>query len=561
MISCRDLSYYYEGENGLVPAINHLSLDIVRGEYVAIMGPNGSGKSTLAKIIAGLITPQKGSFLFDNYNINDEKNAHRILENTAIVFQNPDNQIVSMTVEAEIAFPLENLNLPQKDIRKRVDILLEAFELEHLAIRPPQSLSGGERQRVAISSVLSAGKQCLILDEPTSLLDPSGRVEIIHLLNELHQGKTANGDSFAYIPQPLTTIHITQFPEEALYAERLIILDEGKAIYDGVPEQIFKRIFDDGYKGVSVPKLLKTRFLAEKNKTDKNTGIFAKPPVENNRANEKSIYKLNNIDYSYRLPWGEHIPALRDVNCEIGRQRITGIIGSNGSGKTSLAKILSFLYRQEKGNLMFEGKEIPVSQYKDEKRKVSLSFQFPEKQFFCNTVFEEIAFGLKLRGISESEIEDRVKRSLDLVGLDYDKFYKRDPFTLSGGEKRKVGIAIALSLDAEVLIFDEPTSGLDGESQNYLINLISKLKMEGITIIVISHNIEFILSICDDVLVLTDGTVRVFTSTAKILSETSNLSNYGLPLTPYIEFVTEGAKKYQVKLNHLPTPEKAYMLF
>ena len=228
MIEFADIHFSYRDESGHSRAVlNGISLQVRAGEAVAIMGANGSGNSTLVKCCNGLLVPESGRILVDGLETADENQLLAIRRLVGMIFQNPDNQIVSTTVEREIAFGLENLGLPYEEMHKRVEEMLQRFDLLPFRLKSPHYLSGGEKQRLALAAVVAMQPKYLILDEPTSLLDPMHRQQIIDLLTALHREKE------------ITCILVTQFPEEALFAERLLVLEHGRIFRDGQPDEIF----------------------------------------------------------------------------------------------------------------------------------------------------------------------------------------------------------------------------------------------------------------------------------------------------------------------------------
>lgn len=236
MIDVDHLTLELPSPTGLRCILDDLSVSIADGEFVAIMGANGAGKTSFARCLNGLIAPSSGEIRIDGLSVRDHHNWPSIRQRLGMVFQNPDNQIVSATVERDIAFGLENLGLPRDEMRRRVDLMLRLFHLEKYRDHPPHLLSGGEKQRLAIAAVVAMQPRHLVFDEPTSLLDYESRVELLQLAAAMNRGENT------LAPTPLTVLLITQFPEEALFARRLLIFDRGRLRYDGRPSQIFQQI-------------------------------------------------------------------------------------------------------------------------------------------------------------------------------------------------------------------------------------------------------------------------------------------------------------------------------
>ncbi len=249
MIDIQDISYFYSSNNdNPIPALEKVSLQIREGEYVAIMGHNSSGKTTLARCLNALLIPQSGTVYVDRLCTSKEENILPIRKKVGMVFQNPDNQIVSTTVEREIAFGLENLGVPTEMIHQVITAILERFDLTKYRKYPPHLLSGGEKQRVALASVLAMNPKYLVLDEPTSMLDPKGRRALLDLLAEI---KSDNVEK--RITNQITIILITQFPEEALDADRLVIMEKGTIVFDDEPKIVFQNVEKIKEIGLEVP--------------------------------------------------------------------------------------------------------------------------------------------------------------------------------------------------------------------------------------------------------------------------------------------------------------------
>ncbi|MDZ7335304.1 MAG: ATP-binding cassette domain-containing protein [candidate division KSB1 bacterium] len=249
MIELVDVSYFYESaEQGSIPALRHITWQFREGEYVAMMGRNNSGKTTLARCLNALLIPQQGTVWVDGLNSQEPQNIIPIRKKVGMVFQNPDNQIVATTVETEIAFGLENLGIPTDRMREIVTAYLERFGLTRYRNYPPHLLSGGEKQRLAIASILAMNPKYLVLDEPSSMLDATGRRELMAILNEI---KAENASK--PVEDRTAILFITQFPEEALPADRLILLDQGQIVCDGPPKKVFQNVEQIKSLGLEVP--------------------------------------------------------------------------------------------------------------------------------------------------------------------------------------------------------------------------------------------------------------------------------------------------------------------
>jgi energy-coupling factor transporter ATPase len=474
-----------EDEKRSILALDRISLKLREGQSVAILGSNGSGKTTLIKLLNALLVPHEGRVLVDGLDTQDKTTHRSVRQKVGMVFQNPDNQIISTSVEREIAFGLENLALPYEEMRTRVQGALKYFNLEQYRNHPPHKLSGGEKQKVALAAVLSMRPKYLVLDEPTSLLDPLGTDEVISLIRMLCE------------EQDVTVIHVTQFPEEAAIAERVLVMNQGRIEHDGSPLEVFRqedRLNDIGL-GVPFPMRISSalrrrgwsdlsesltmdalvdeivQHVAEDRQSNKVLAADRGPRTADSSCTGQSTVDggrvsqivLDRVTYFYDLGLPTQRKALDSISLEIKKGEFIGLIGPTGSGKSTLAQHLNGLSLPSWGEVLIDGENTKEKgiDLKKIRQKVGLVFQFPELQLFEETVYDDVAFGPKNLGLSESEIDQRVRESMDSLALDFDQFAFRSPFHLSGGEQRKVAIAGILALKPEILVLDEPTCGLD----------------------------------------------------------------------------------------------------
>lgn len=487
MITFDNVAYRYNQNDPLV--IKNISLEIKEGESLAIMGLNGSGKSTFALLMAGLLEPSRGIIRIDSSNPNP----------IGYIFQNPDNQMVAMTVEKEIAFVLENKGESVESMTDKVTSILEEFNISHLKNRITSELSGGEKQRVALASVMISNPDILILDEPDSYLDRKGKLV---LERELHRIKESNPD--------MIQVHVTQYAETAAKYDRLIIFKEGFIAVDDSPGKIFSSE-NLCFKGGLV--LNKKQLPFDK--------IIPK------KSDDKSLRELecDNITFSY----SNSKPVLNNLSCNFSTGEITGLVGYSGSGKSTLGAILTNLLPIETGKLVYMDNNNQVVEADSVRGKVSGIFQQPERQFFLNSCFDELLFGPKNIGLDLNK--EMAQNLFELVGLDYDKFASRDPFTLSGGEKRRLAFAVVLAMNPDYVIFDEPTCGLDWQGVDLFIKLAVYLRKTCKGIIVISHDGDLIFQLCDRIISLgNDGNYSIFDkndffSDSKTCSVISNPKN------------------------------------
>jgi energy-coupling factor transport system ATP-binding protein len=504
---------------------------------VAIIGENGSGKTTLLKHLNGIYLPTKGTVSVDGMDTHHPENLRKIRSTVGMVFQNPENQIVASTVEEDIAFGLENKNLPTGEIRQRVNEQLQISGLANVAQRPPHLLSGGQIQKLALAGVLARQPRIILFDEPTSMLDPATREDFLRSLCRLRD-------------QGITIIYVTHYMEEAAYADRVIVLHEGMVGFEGSPTDVFSqsKIFDR--MGIEAPPAL---YIAEQFRsigidipadilTSKDL-LDAIPKFKNRKFNliEPPLFKItgqeiilsDNVHYTYLSGTPLAQPALNGVNISVREHHIHGIAGVNGSGKSTLLQHFIGILRPEKGHLRIADMTLEDSDtaLRDVIRKVGMVFQNPETQFFEVFVGDEIAYGPKQ--FHMDNIRERVQRAMIQVGLDFTAFKDRRLETLSGGEKRKVALASTLALDQDILCFDEPTAGMDPHSRREFLKLFNKLNHAGKTIIIATHQLDDLAEISEALSIMKDGQIIQTDVQQKVFFDPLFISQAGLtpPLT------------------------------
>ncbi len=511
-----------------------ISLTIDQGEFIAIIGANGSGKTTFIKHINSLLSPTQGRVIIDGLDSGLPENRQNILQLVGMVFQNPEEQIVASTVEEDVAFGLENLNLPTDEIIVRVTEQLAFADLLSEAKRPPHLLSGGQIQKLALAGVLARRPKIILLDEPTSMLDSLTREAFLEKIIQLHQ-------------QGLTIIYVTHHMEEAVYADRVLIMSQGKVAEVGSPSEIFLHRENLHEMGVEKPNIVKLSedlrslgwsispnvltFEALKSELPQYDYDQTRPKPLSQQQKLKSgekIIDIQELQYTYLAdtPLAKH--ALRGVDLEVSTGSIYGIAGANGSGKSTLLQHLNGIIQPSDGKIEVCGLDLtnPSLSLLDVIKKVGLVFQNPESQFFEVYVGDEIAYGPKQ--IQMDRIRERVQQAMAMVGLDFETFKDRRLQTLSGGEKRKVAIASTLVLDQELLLFDEPIAGMDPQARDDLLTLFNKLNHQGKTLIITSHRLEELARMTDRLSIMLQGQVKCTGLTSEVLSNVDTIRNYRL---------------------------------
>ena len=422
------LRYGEEGEEPEVNrAIDQVDLDIQEGQFIAILGHNGSGKSTLAKHINGLLVPTEGTLWVDQMDTSSQKDIWEIRQKAGMVFQNPDNQIIGTVVEEDVGFGPENLGVPTEDIWKRVDESLEAVGMTAYRHHSPNKLSGGQKQRVAIAGVMAMHPKCIVLDEPTAMLDPNGRKEVLRSVRELNQKEN------------VTVILITHYMEEVIWADDVYVMDKGKIVMHGEPREIFSKVaqlkkyrldvpqvtllaYELKQAGVKIPDGILTieelvHALEQKEvtapaewRTKIESVAFAGEKAP--EREEKKSLELEHISYVYNPGTAYEMHALKDINLNIPQGQFVGIIGHTGSGKSTLIQHFNGLMKPTDGHIFFEGQDIWAEQFplRGLRSQVGLVFQYPEHQLFETDVLTDVCFGPKNQHLTQEECEKRAKK-------------------------------------------------------------------------------------------------------------------------------------------------------
>lgn len=459
ILRCDDISVRYRIDDGSgIEALSHVSLAISQGDRVSIVGPNGSGKSTLALCLAGLIRPTSGSL-----RIGDDPDREPPFG--AIVFQAPDDDLIGETVREEILLTLEHV-LDVTDIQEAAMLSLGRFGLEGLADRPVNTLSGGEKQKVALACALLSRRPLIVLDEPTSHLDPPGKRDLRSCLETL-------SDSVEAGVQPALVL-VTQYEEEARVFPRVIELSAGRIVYDGPSTS-----WIPSHEQRSEARAILSRFAAD-------------APVI------LSCRDLGQIDAP---GWRHPSHPLAGINLEVCAGEAIGLCGPIGAGKTTLGYHLAGLMERWGGEL-----EWPA--HPGNRSRPVVVIQFPERQLFCQTVMEEVALGPKMLGLDFGEATARSHDALDRVGLPYEQFGQRWPFSLSGGQQRRAALAIAAALRAPLYILDEPQAALDAEGFSRLRSLCQEWLDSGSSYIMISHDLDLLRRMTGRVWVMNEGRIE-----------------------------------------------------
>ena len=535
---------------GAYRAIDEVNVHIEPGQFIAILGHNGSGKSTLAKHMNAILTPTEGTMWVDGKDTKREEYIWDVRQTAGMVFQNPDNQIIGTVVEEDVGFGPENLGVPTDEIWKRVEESLSSVGMIEYRHHSPNKLSGGQKQRVAIAGVVAMRPKCIVLDEPTAMLDPNGRKEVLRTIQELRKR------------EHVTVILITHYMEEVVDADRVFVMDKGHIVMEGTTKEIFSQVerlkelrldvpqvtllaYELKKRGVPIPDGILTteELLAEieacgiKAKEHPKTRVGKWESIDTDR-HKNPLLKLSRVNYIYSADTAYAKHALKDVDLDIYEGEFLGVIGHTGSGKSTLIQHLNGLLKATSGQITYKGQDIYAEDYqmKDLRSQVGLVFQYPEHQLFEADVLSDVCFGPKNQGLSPEECKERAKEALSLVGL-AGKYYEYSPFDLSGGQKRRVAIAGVLAMKPKILVLDEPTAGLDPKGRDEILDQIADLqRRENLTVVLVSHSMEDIAKYVDRIVVMNRGMKMYDDQPKEVFLHYKELEKVGLaaPQVTYI---------------------------
>lgn len=551
-----------------------VDLTIKKGEFIALLGRNGSGKTTFSKQLNAILRPSEGTVTVDEMGTRDADKLYEIRQRVGMVFQNPDNQMVAASVEEEVAFGPENLGMESDTIVARVKQALEQVRMWKRRKTAPNHLSGGQKQRIAIAGILAMHPDYIVLDEPTAMLDPKGRKEVMEALQRLNQ------------EQEMTVILITHDMEEAALASRVILLADGQMRFDGRPEKFFGADALLAEMGMEAPLSYRVRKLIDSDVFEKKIGDArveeatidkrekvaeydktgreweASSELVDKKKNKKAeaetdeknqdLLSLQHVSYIYSLGTAYEKVALDDVNLSLGKGEIVGLAGHTGSGKSTMIQLLNGLLKPTSGTVTFEGKDIHAKGYSGNylRSKVGMVFQYPEHQMICDTVWEDVAFGPSKQGLTGEACETRVEEALRFVDLP-EKYYQASPLQLSGGQKRRVAIAGVLAMHPEYIILDEPAAGLDAAGKREIFDRIRRMSREqGIGVLLVSHSMEDLAEYADRIIVLDDGKKILDDRPAQVFAKRETLADCGLDVPETVKLADKlRANGYQIPQN------------
>lgn len=526
-ISFNQFTFQYDAQ--AEATLKDISFDIVKGEKVLILGPSGSGKSTLAQCLNGIIPnihkgQAKGQVRIDGQDI-FKQSIYDKSQLVSTVLQDPDGQFIGLTVAEDLAFALENDCADQSEMKDKVALWAERLDLTSLLNYRPQDLSGGQKQRVSLAGVLIDESPILLFDEPLANLDPKSGQETIDLIDKIHKEVGA------------TTIIIEHRLEDVLYrpVDRILLVNDGTLLFNGSPDELLSStlLLENGIREPLYVTVLRqlgfdtrdAQNLSQLDALDLSGLVLPDRVLKDKRdSSSDSILKVEGLSVAY----GDNPAIIEDMSFSLKKGERLAIVGKNGAGKSTLAKALCGFVPSQ-GKLTYKGQDISQDSISERSERIGFVLQNPNQMISQTMIFDEVALGLRLRGIEETEVEERVHEVLKTCGL-Y-SFRKWPISALSFGQKKRVTIASILVLKPEIIILDEPTAGKDYKTYTDIMNFLDSLQKQGHTIVMITHDMQLMLEYSDRCLVVVEGKIIADDNPVTILNQKDLLESANLKQT------------------------------
>lgn len=526
-ISFNQFTFQYDAQ--AEATLKDISFDIAKGEKVLILGPSGSGKSTLAQCLNGIIPnihkgQAQGQVRIDGQDI-FKQSIYDKSQLVSTVLQDPDGQFIGLTVAEDLAFALENDCTSQGEMKDKVALWAERLDLTSLLDHRPQDLSGGQKQRVSLAGVLIDESPILLFDEPLANLDPKSGQDTIDLIDRIHEEVGA------------TTIIIEHRLEDVLYrpVDRVLLVNDGELLFNGSPDELLSSalLLENGIRELLYVTVLRqlgfdtksAQNLSQLDALDLSDLALPDRVLKDKRdSSSDSILKVEGFSVSY----GDNPAIIEDLSFSLKKGERLAIVGKNGAGKSTLAKALCGFVPSQ-GELTYKGQDVSQDSIAERSERIGFVLQNPNQMISQAMIFDEVALGLRLRGVAESEVEERVHEVLKTCGL-Y-SFRKWPISALSFGQKKRVTIASILVLKPEIIILDEPTAGQDYKTYTDIMNFLDSLQKQGHTIVMITHDMQLMLEYSDRCLVMVDGQIVADDNPVAILNQKSLLESANLKQT------------------------------
>ena len=523
IIEFKNLGFQYRAQ--AKPTLYNINFKIKKGEKILIAGPSGCGKSTMASLINGLIPFSykgdiTGSLLIKGKESRD-MSMFDISHIVGTVLQDSDAQFVGMTVAEDLAFALENDCIPQDEMKDRVRDVAGILDLGDVLRHAPSELSGGQKQRVSVGGVMATDVELFLFDEPLANLDPKTGKQAIELIDELQKRTGA------------AVIIIEHRLEDVLHrpVDRVVLMNEGRIVSDSTPDELLSSDNLAGcgvreplyltalkYCGVDIrpgmhPSSPEGLSLAEGDK-DKVQRFFNENKKMRDKAESEELLSVRNLSFTYEKT---NKKTLEDISVSIKKGEMVAIVGTNGAGKSTFSKLVCGMEKEDCGDILFTGRDFTALSIKERAEHVGYVMQNPNQMISKVMIFDEVAMGLRLRGVPEEEVKKRVEKALEICGL-----YKMRNWPISAlsyGQKKRVTICSILVLEPDMMILDEPTAGQDYRNYTRIMEFLKSLNDRGITIVMITHDMHLMLEYADRSIVFNGGRIIADKSCAQVLTD------------------------------------------
>ena len=536
-----DFTFQYRAQ--AKPTLNNINLTIYEGEKVLIVGPSGSGKSTLSNCINGIVPFSNEGEISGSLKVKGketkEMSIFELSNSVGTVLQDPDGQFIGLTVGEDIAFKLENDCVSQEEMKEKVKVVSEIVGIDTHLDSAPYSLSGGQKQRVTLAGVMVGEVDILLFDEPLASLDPATGKSAIELIDQI-QKKTNK-----------TILIIEHRLEDVLHCpvDRIIVVDNGRIAADITPAELLSSnlLIETGireplyitalkYAGCDIKPEMHPEHIDTLNIDscrEKLKDWYEDTIEDEQKINNEPILEMRDVKFSYES--GKEI--LHGVSFKINKGEMVSIVGRNGAGKSTISKLICGFYKPTEGQILFNGRDLINDTIKERAEKIGIVMQNPNQMISKTMIFDEVALGLKVRGVSEEEIKNRVFETLKICGL-YE--FRNWPISaLSFGQKKRVTIASILVLNPEVVILDEPTAGQDFKHYTEIMEFLKELNQKGVTIIMITHDMHLMLEYTNRAIVLSNGVKLADDIAANVLTDEEVINKANLKETSLYELAVK----------------------
>ena len=541
VIEFKDYTFKYTAQSE--PTLKNIDLTIYEGEKVLIVGPSGSGKSTLSNAINGLVPFLYEGEISGSLKVNGKETKDmsiaELSNNVGTVLQDPDGQFIGLTVAEDIAFKLENDCVAQSDMKNIVKVAAKTVNIDGELKSSPQSLSGGQKQRVTLGGVMVGDGDILLFDEPLASLDPATGKSAIELIDKIQKKDNK------------TVVIIEHRLEDVLYrnVDRIIVVDNGNIVADVSTEELLSsNILNEvgireplyitalKYAGINITEDMKLQSLKtlDIDNCKEKLKAWCEERFEEVKENvEDTVLEVKDVRFGY----DNEREILKGISFKVNKGEMVSIVGKNGAGKSTISKLISGFYKPNSGEILLNGRNLENDTIKERSEKIGVVMQNPNAMISKSMIFDEVALGLRIRGVSEEEVKERVYETLKVCGL-YE--FRNWPISaLSFGQKKRVTIASILVLNPEIIILDEPTAGQDFRHYSEIMEFLKEINEKGITIIMITHDMHLMLEYTNRAIVLSNGLKIAEDSAANVLTDEKVIEEANLKETSLYELAVK----------------------